>query len=845
MKNLKPFASFLFLFFTLLSIAQDNPDDQPKQARKIKITGTVIEKTSKQPLEYATITFFRPDTEKTAGGGITNNKGEFDIDINPGTYDIKIEFISFQPTLIKQKVLNDSASLGTISLTEDITQLDAVVVRAESTTVEIKLDKKVYNVGQDLMVKGGTVSDVLDNIPSVSVDSDGTVSLRGNDNVRILIDGRPSNAINISEALRQIPADAIEKVEVVTNPSARYDSEGGGGLLNIILKKGKNQGVNGTLIGTAGNPENYGLSGNINYKTDAFNLFTTTGYNYRTNPGHSMTNTEYLNDDGTTRNFVNERRDNERINKGYNTNFGIDLYLDKSMTWSNSLNLRHYTGSNPDQVFYDNFDANHDYLFTESRFNDQHSKSTDVEYDTNFVKNFKKEGHKLTIDGSFSIDRDLDNSDINDAVETTYNNEKQGRNTIKADYVLPFGKDGKSQFEAGYKGDFNSLLTVYEVDSLDTALNQYVPNLQFTNTLDYKEKINALYVQYGSKINKFSYLLGLRWEDSNIDINQVTSEDFNNKHYNDFFPSAFLTYEISDKSNVSLSYSRRISRPRGRQINPFSNYSSNINIFQGNPDLDPAYTDAFDLGYLKRWKKLTLSTSAYLNKTTGSFEYIRKESGDFVITPVDDPDVIENGEYIVINGGPDVITPVILTTPINLSTEYRFGFEFTLNYTPYKWWKINSSFNFFNIQSEGDYTYTDFQGDVVTQNFDNNAYSWFTKLTSKINLPYKIDWQTNLMYNGPQDNSQGRSRGQFGANLGFSRDFFKEKMTATLNVQDLFNSRKRITDTHIESLNSYSEMQWRTRQITLSLTWRFNKKKEKEKPIRDNNNDNNGDDYQG
>jgi outer membrane receptor protein involved in Fe transport len=563
------------------------------------------------------------------------------------------------------------------------------------------------------------------------------------------------------------------------------------------------------------------------------------------NPGKAMTNTEYLNDDGSTRNFINERRDNERLNKGFNTNFGFDWYLDKSMTWTNSINLRRYRGQNPERVFYDNFDAGHNYVFTDTRFNDQHSKDTNFEYDTNFVKHFKKDGHKLTVDGSFSEDRDLDDSDINFPFEKTANSQLQERNTIKADYVLPFGKDDASQFEFGYKGDFNRLLTDYRVDSLETATGLYLPNRLFTNKLEYKEKINAIYAQYGTKVKKFSFLLGVRWENSNIDINQLTTQEFNNKKYSNFFPSAFLSYEISNESSVSLNYSRRISRPRGRQINPFSNYSSNINIFQGNPELDPAFTDAFDLGYLMRWKKVTLSTSAYLNKTTDAFQYIRKESGDFVITPQGEADVIENGEYITINDDPDIITPIILTSPINLATQYRTGFEFTLNYTPFKWWRLNSNFNFFAINTRGDYTYTDFQGNEQTQNFDNNATSWFTRLSSKVTLPYKIEWQTNLTYNGPQDNAQGRSRGQFGANLGFSKDFFKEKATLTLNVQDVFNSRKRIVETNLDSFNSYSEMQWRVRQITVSLTYRFNKKKEKEKDRQPRNDGGGDEDFPG
>jgi len=815
MKNLKTVITFVVLSISFLNFAQKRPE-----AKKIKITGNIIEKVSKQVLEYATITFINNRNPKIIFGGITNAKGEFDIEINPGSYDVKIEFISFKSNELKQQLFKDNTNLGQIALIEDANQLNEVVIRSEKTTVEIKLDKKVYNVGSDLMVKGGTVSDVLDNIPSVSVDSDGAVSLRGNSNVRILIDGRPSNAINISEALRLIPADAIDKVEVVTNPSARYDSEGGGGLLNIILKRGKNKGLNGTVIASGGNPENYGLSGNINYKSEKFNVFTTTGYNYRTNPGKFIFNTQYLNADGSTRNFIDERRKNERISNGYNSNFGIDLYVNKSTTWSNSMNIRNNNGDNPETVSFTNYDVNHIYTGTNYRNNNQSNESKSAEYNTNFTKKFKRDGHKFTIDGSFASDLDKDYTLITSSIlEKTSNEQKQNRNLIQSDYVLPFGK--ASQFEFGYKGDFNKLLTDYKVGTIATN-GTYTPNTQYTNILDYRENINALYTQLGTKINKFSFLFGMRWEDSKIIINQIVTDEYSTKKYNNFFPSAFFTYEISDKSSASISYSKRISRPRGRYLNPFSSYASNINIFKGNPNINPSITNTIDFGYLKRWDKLTFNTSMYLNKTSDSFQFIRRESGAFV------------------NG-----TPVILSTPINLATEYRYGFEFTLNYSPYKWWKLNSNFNFFQNETQGDYTYTNSQNVVVVQNFDNTSNSWFTRLTSKISLPYKIDWQSNVTYNGPQNNAQGKSLGVYGANLGFSKDLLKDKATLSLNVQDVFNSRKRMNNTFIPNvLKSYTEMQRSMRQITLSFTYRFNKKKEERaKPQRGGGE--NGDDFQG
>ncbi len=802
---------------------------QTPRGASVNVTGKVVEKSSQQPLGYATVTFFQIGSKTPVSGGITDDKGEFNVPIATGTYDISIEFISFRVVDLKARKIDSNTNLGTISLQDDVTQLSEVVIRNETTAVDIKLDKKVYSIGNDLMVKGGTVSDVLDNIPSVTVDSDGSISLRGNESVRILIDGRPSTAINVAEALKMLPADAIDKVEVITNPSARYDSEGGAGILNIILKKGKRNGFNGTVIGTVGDPENYGLSANLNFRDTEFNLFTSTGYNYRTSNGNSRTETQYLNPDGSVRNYITDRRTNERLNKGFNSTVGLEWFLADKTIWTNSINIRKSKGENPDDVYYDNYDAAKNYQFTTARFNDANNKDYNLEYATNFEKKFAKDGHIFTIDGSFSKEGSKDNSDINFASETTFNDQTESRNTIKADYVLPFGKN--SQFEAGYKGDFNNLYTIYEVDTLDISNNTYISDERYSNTLEYKENINALYTQFGTKFNKFSVLLGLRYEATKVNINQITSQDYNTKSYQDFFPSAFLTYEISDKSSTSLSYSRRVSRPRGRMINPFSNYSSNINLFKGNPDLNASYTDAIDLGYLKRWDKVTFNTSLYVNKTTQSVQFIRTESGDFVSTD---------------SQGSGILTPVIITTPINLATSFRYGFEFSLNYTPYKWWKLNSNFNIYGFDTKGDYTYTDFNDQEVTQNFDNNAVSWFARLSSKVTLPYKIDWQTNLNYYGPSTTAQGKSYGIGVASLAFSKDFFKEQATVSLNINDVFNSRIRKYDTNILNvLNSESEMQWRTRTILLSVTYRFNQKKTERQKVRQPSNESGGEEYQG
>ena len=804
MQTKKIVCSFIFVIVSFFSMAQS----------KVTVTGKIFEKSTNTALEYATVVLKNVDKPEIVSGGITDEKGNFSFDIQAGVYNVSYEFISFKTIEIKNKTITSNTNLGTVFLEPDVNQLKEVVLISEVSTVEFKLDKRVYNVGQDMMVKGGTMSDVLNNVPSVTVDPDGTIALRGNENVRILIDGRPSGlaGINIADALRLLPADSVEKVEVITNPSARYDAEGSGGIINIVLRKGKGQGINGSIVASAGTPDALGLSSNINFRSDAFNLFSNFGYNYRDAPGNSSTDAQYFNPDGSTLNYIYEQRNNQRLNRTFNANYGIDLFLNKSTTWTHALTFSRESGRNPDNVFFNNFDANFNPTFIRNRLNDEVNKEYSIEYSSFFTKQFEKEDHKLTANVAFSKNKEDESSIIFDQIvgdtstlftDVTLNNQSQRRTLLETDYVLPIGKD--SRFEAGYRGNFQDNLTDFRVNE----------NSIFTNLLEYKEYVNALYMQYGSKINKFSYFFGLRWEDSNIEVNSLTVNDFNTKKYNNFFPTATFNYELSEDSNLTLSYSKRVNRPRGRFLNPFTSFSSNINIFQGNPDLDPAFTNSFDLGYLKKWKKVTFNTSAYVNVTDDSFQFIRKESGEFITS--------------IVNG---VVTqtPIIISTPINLSKEIRAGFEMNANYSPYKWWRLNGNFNFFRVENQGDYSYVNFQNNLVLQNFDNIATTWFARLNSKITLPYKIEWQTNATYNAPQKTAQGKSLSITAVNLAFSKDILKEKGSLALNVSDLFNSRIRRNFVDLPNVSSYSEFQWRERQITLAFTYRFNKKKEREQP---------------
>ncbi len=820
-----------FLLFLLISLLTFNAfATNLTPIDKVSIFGKVIDSDTKQPLEYSTIVIKNLEG-KIITGGITDSNGLFDIPVAKGTYNISIEFISFKTKSFLNKVINGPTDLGTITLTIDAESLNEIEIIAEKSTVEIRLDKKIYNVGKDMTVKGGSASDVLDNVPSVSVDVEGNVSLRGNDNVRILINGKPSGLVGLSgnDALRQLPADAIEKVEVITSPSARYDAEGTAGILNIILRKGKAQGFNGSITTTAGNPDNFGASTSINYRTNKMNFFTNTGYNYRNAPGNSTNNVTYLDDFGAISSFKNEIRNYDRENNSFNTRFGIEYYITDKSSIIGTVLYRKSDGEDTSTNTSDEFDVNKILTLTNERIEIEKENDETIEYSVNFTKDFKNEGHKLMLDFQYGKSVENSNAMINDAnlfpvyiendPERNSTDEESKDILAKADYVLPIGEN--SQFELGFKADLNNTTTDYLVEEFNPSTNEYFNNTNFSNILDFEQNIYALYSQYGSKINKFSYLLGLRMETTDRKINlSETNEDFNKK-FTEFFPTLNLGLEFNDSESLTLGYSKRLRRAHQHYLNPFESRISETYINKGNINLDPTYTNSFDLGYLKRWDKFTLNSSIYYQHAVNNIERIQTEeirdsAGNTILfdplNPNTDPE--QNPNLIL----------VIISSPINLSSQDRFGFEFTANYNPFKWWKISNSFNFFNSKTTGDF-------DGVS--YDSEDTSWFTRLNSQITLPGKIDWQTRAMYMGPSETAQSKRKGMISVNLAFSKDILKEKGTLSLNVSDLLNSRKRESTNYSTSTISHSEFQWRQRQILLNFTYRFNQKKKRERPDRD------------
>jgi outer membrane receptor protein involved in Fe transport len=799
--------TLILLFIFSISFAQ----------KDIKIEGKVVEEDTNIPLEYATITLKAVSSNKVITGGITDSKGKFSIEVPTGVYNIFVEYISYKAKEYLNKSLTKSINLGTVSLALDVASLEEVTVTAERTTVEIKLDKKIYNVGKDLTVRGGTVSDVLDNVPSVSVDVEGNVALRGNDDVRILINGKPSGLVglNSTDALRQLPAESIEKVEVITSPSARYDAEGTAGILNIILRRSKLQGLNGAVTVNGGYPWQAGVSGNINYRTGDLNFFNTSGYSYREVPGNSFTKTEFFNDDDPNT-FSTEDRDFDRIRKGLNTNFGLEWYVNETSSITTSIVYRNSDNesntSNNTLLVDENGTTLEHFLRRDPELEDDRN----VQYSLNYDKQFNGDSqHKLTfafqyedsqeVEESFIVNESFTNNSapIDEHVITDENQEEI---LLQLDYVKPVGENG--QFELGYRGQFQNLNTDFLVEQFDDNTNSFVNNIGLTNNLDFTQHINAFYSQYGNKIGeKFSYLLGLRYESTRITIDQATSGDFNKKDFQQLFPTVNLAYEISEKENFTLGYNRRIRRPRSRFLNPFPSRSSPTNLFQGNPNLNPSISDAFDIGYLNKLGKLTLNGSVYYQHAKNIFSFVRRTTGETVNV-----------------GGSEI--PITARGPVNLATNDRYGGEITATYRPNKKFNLNANINLFHSVTKGVFE---------DQDFGAENFSWFARLNSKYTLPANIEWQTRMFYRGPSENAQNKRKGIFSTDLAFSKDLFKDKASLALRISDVFNIRKFRSESSTPTFRDDNEFQWRERSFNLSFTYRFNQKKQRNRNGRGGN----------
>ncbi|MCC6724792.1 MAG: TonB-dependent receptor [Saprospiraceae bacterium] len=771
-----------------------------------QVKGKVTDAQSGNPLPYATISLFSKLDKSLVDGGITDENGLFSIDTKPGAYFAKVEFLSYETVTVENiEVKKGETDLGNITLKSAAAQLDEVVVQAEKSTMQLSLDKRVFNVGKDLANAGGNAAELLSNIPSVQVDVEGNVSLRGSSNVRILVDGKPSGLVSVngSGGLQQLQGSMIERVEIITNPSARYEAEGVGGIINIILKKEQRNGFNGSVDMIGGYPANYGLALNVNYRHDRFNFFINYGITHRTSPGRgSMYQRTFV---GDTTLFYRRSSDNNQILFAQNARAGLDFYFSPKDVLTASYSLRRTDGDRTVKYIY------RDYLFeggdpTRIFTRKQYEVETEPysEYALNYKKTFDRKGQEFVAEARVlnyweSSDQDYTEKyyDANfqptgeaDRLQNSYNYESEWQYLLQADYVQPISKEGK--LEAGLRSSIRDMDNDYIVTELVNGNWETIGGLD--DRFLYLEKIHAAYGIYGNKIGKFSYQAGLRAELTDIKTELVESQQKNPRSYKNLFPSAHLTYELPKENAVQVSYSRRIRRPRYNDLSPFVTYSDERNYWSGNPDLNPEYTDAYEAGHIKYFENGSLSSSMYYRHTKGKIQQIRRVNSEGIASSL----------------------------PENLSTEDAFGLEFTSAYTPAKWWKLDGNFNFFRSITDG--------GNLGSQ-YQADTYSWFARLTSRFTFWKNTDLQLRGQYEAKQLTAQGYRKPMAFLDMAISKDFWKNNATLTLNISDVFNSRVYRSVTKDATFYTYSEGQWRRRQINLTFSYRLHQQKKKKSAL--------------
>lgn len=785
------------------------------------VKGKVSDQSTGQPLFFATISIFNAADSSLVTGGTTDEQGVFSIEIKSGVYYADITFISYQNKIINNINVNENrrtVDLGEITISPDATVLAEVEVRAEKSRMQMSLDKRVFNVGQDLANSGGNAAEVLDNVPSVAVDVEGNVSLRGSGNVRILVNGKPSGLVGISntDGLRQLPADLIDRVEVITNPSARYEAEGMAGIINIILKKETEQGLNGSFDLNAGYPDRYGASINLNYRRKKLNLFTNYGLRYNNSPGGGFTFQDFTDENGTR--FLSEQR-SHRTRGGWSNSIrgGLDYYFNDNTVITSSLMYRYSNDNNLSEIEYRDYESSLNNLTGISvRTDDEKETEPNLEYAMTFRRDFEKEGHELVIDFRYQDDQETEQSSIREEYFTSEfvssgqpnlfqrsKNAEDQRNMIaQIDYVHPFAEEGK--FELGYRGGFQFINNDYLVEELNNNIWESLPGI--SNELNYDEIVHAAYAIWGNKYGKFSFQGGLRAELSDIRTELLQTNEINQRDYFNLFPSVHFGFDLPKENSIQLSYSRRLSRPRFWDLNPFFSFSDARNFRSGNPNLNPEYTDAIEIGHLKYWDNGTLSSSIYYRHTEGIIENIQT--------------IDENGNTV--------------SQPQNLATEDAFGTEFTFSYTPFKWWDIDGSFNFYRA-------FTD--GGNLAPNLQADFYSWFTRLNSKLKIGKTIDGQFRINYRAPRNTTQGRDKAEYYMDIAMSKDIFKGNGTLTLSGRDVFNTRRRRFIT--QGVNFYREgdFQWRARQVVLTFNYRLNQIKKRDRDGERGDDDFGGEDF--
>ena len=756
---------------------------------QVTITGTVQEKGTGTPIEFATVIVGDPETRTDLAGATTDLDGKFEVTTTAEAFFVEVSFIGLEAVTITDfTVEKGRVALGVIELGADAEVLQEVEVRAERSSVEFKLDKRVFNVGEDLSSTGAGALEVLNNVPSVNVDIEGSITLRGSGGVQILINGKPSIlASEEGNALGSITADMIERIEVITNPSAKYEAGGTSGIINIVLKKDERRGFNGSVSVNTGVPDNHSVGVSVNHRSEKFNFFSQAGAGYRSLPRDS----ENINRDLVNGTEIRSFGEDFRNELFFNGTVGADYLIDDYNTLTLSGNFAYEIEDQPSETRFQRIATQTNDLLAEWR-REEETEATNpkYQYDLQYQRDFKdNEDHDLLISatGSF-FGKDQSSvfnntnilADFADESQRTRTNFQEALNTFKVDYTCPVGE--RWTFETGAQYVLNNVSNDFEVSDLING--EFIPNIDFTNVFEYEQNVLGVYGTGSYEADKWGVKAGLRVENTDLNTLLVNTDERNSMNFTNFFPSFSASYKFTEALSVQSSYSRRVRRPRLWNLNPFFNIRNNFSIRTGNPELLPEFTDSYEVSAIYIFKQVVLNASAY-----------RRFTSDVI----DRVNTFEDG--------------VSFAKPFNIGTNTTNGLELNGKYDPVRWLTFTGDINYFFFEREGTFDGTD---------LGFNADQWSAKLLGKVELPADIDFEITGRYRSGVETLQGRVSANIFADFGLRKKFMKGRMVANLSVRDVFASRFRESFTEQPTFFLYN-YGIRGRFVTLGFSYGFGK----------------------
>lgn len=795
------FTLLLTFTFYFCSTAQENnfirrEGDMPAFA---KLSGKVLEYGTNLPIEFAAVSIYRMPKDTLIGGIVTNAQGIFELErLRPGKYKLSIAFMGYKKLVLDTLILRkeEERNLGPLYLQSNEKVLKEVTIETQQDMVKNTIDKKVFDAEKLAIANGGSANDVLTQVPTVSVDIDGNISLRGSGNVTILIDGRPSGMSGAGRAgvLSGIPASAIESVEVITNPSAKYDPDGMSGIINIVLKKNKLQGTNGNITVSAGTNNKY--NGNIayNFRKNKVNLYSNYSFRYNERYGFGNVNrTTYVGDSAV---YLKQKNNSDNTNRNHSAKIGMDYNLSKLTTLGFNVTLNYENKSEFEKLENNSENETQQLASAFNRYSKTPSEGLSQDYNVNYRQKFNNPKQLLSIESNYSINNNLSISkyqqenfwenyqEINPYwfYQNNNSNTDFSINSNTLDFESPLFKNGK--IESGLKNTNRKIDNDFYSETFNNNSNDFVSDDSLNNRFIYHENIYAAYTSYGQTLGKWSYKAGLRAEQANTKSTLINNDSSYVNNYFNVFPTAFINRKINDKQEIQLNYGRRINRPGTRQLSPFTDYSNPLILRTGNPYLNPEYTHNFEFSYLYNFKKVNFSTTLFYRKTN-----------DLIMRNIR----VNNYNQTIV-------------TFTNLGSSENTGIETVSRIEFFKWWNVTINLNGFQTVIKG----TNQDGEINTSNL-----SWNAKFLSNMILKKGWSLQTSGSYNARNIMAQGTILPMSQVDFALKKEILKNKGTLTLGVTDIFDQMRFRINTSGSNFSQSAERKRETRIATFTFNYRF------------------------